>query len=372
MTDKIRILHVITRADFVGGAQFHLLQLCAETIKQGHEVHVASSVGTRYPESLRKVGCVYHPVATLKNTLDPVKNLKSLLELKRLIQRIKPDLICGHSSVAGILSKVVAAHMGVPCIFTAHGWSFTEGNPALKRVLASSLERLLSGLNNRIICVSDHDRKIAVKAGISPRRLVMVHNGVPEPTVRRRTPRPPGKKFVVAMVARFAAPKRQDTLIRALPFIPDIEVRFAGNGPLENSVIELARKLKVVEKVEFLGWRDDIENVLRDVDAFCMLSDYEGFPLAILEAMRIGLPCVVSDVGGCSEAVIDGENGFLVPRGGVAVLADRLNRLIEDRRLALKMGREGLRGFKANFTLRRMVDETMRVYHETISGAGAK
>jgi len=368
--NKIRILHVITRADFVGGAQFHLLQLCAETIKQGHEVHVASSVGTRYPESLKNVGCVYHPVATLKNTLDPVKNLKSLLALKRLIQRIKPDLICGHSSVAGVLSKVVAAHMGVPCIFTAHGWSFTEGNPGLKRVLASNLERLLSGLNNRIICVSDHDRKIAMKAGISPRRLVMVHNGVPPPTLPRRSPKAPGRKFVVAMVARFAAPKRQDTLIRALPFLPDVEVRFAGNGPLENSVIELARALKVTEQVEFLGWRDDVENVLRGVDAFCLMSDYEGFPLAILEAMRIGLPCVVSGVGGCGEAVVDGENGFLVPRGDVAVLADRLKRLNADRPMALAMGREGLRSYRAHFTLRRMVDETMRVYRDTISGAG--
>lgn len=367
MTGQMRILQVITRADSIGGAQIHLLQLSTELVRQGHEVHVAAGPGTSYPEALRRAGCVFHPIPTLNNSLSPLRVLGSFSALRALIREIKPDLVCGHSSVAGILSKLAAADRKVPSVFTAHGWSFTGGGSALKRVLSAAVEKLFTGLNARIICVSEYDRRIALKLGVAAGRLVTIRNGIPflpEPEARSSAR---GRTFTVAMVARFAKQKRQDILVRALAGIGDIQVRFVGDGPLEGDVKALAAKLGLGSKAVFLGWRDDIEGILAGVDAFCLVSDYEGLPLTILEAMRSGLPCVVNDVSGCGEAVVDGETGYLVPRGDVATLAARLKRLCEDPESALRMGRAGRGRFEECFTLQRMVDQTVALYRAVLA-----
>src|SRR5699024_6423825 len=100
-----------------------------------------------------------------------------------------------------------------------------------------------------------------------------------------------------------------------------------GDGPLKDAIATLATDLGLWERIRFLGQRHDVAEHLARAQVFLLLSNWEGLPLSILEAMRAGLPVIASDVGGCNEAVVDGETGFVVQRGDVDALRERLTQL---------------------------------------------
>jgi glycosyltransferase involved in cell wall biosynthesis len=129
-----------------------------------------------------------------------------------------------------------------------------------------------------------------------------------------------------------------------------------------------AAALGLSGRVRFLGYRNDTAECLRGADIFCLISNYEGFPYTTLEAMREGLPTLVSDVGGAGEAVAEGQTGFLIPRGNVDVLAQRLALLAHNAELRRRMGSAAREHFLANFTFDRMFNRTLAVYEEVLSG----
>jgi glycosyltransferase involved in cell wall biosynthesis len=102
-----------------------------------------------------------------------------------------------------------------------------------------------------------------------------------------------------------------------------------------------------------------------------LITNWEGFPLSILEAMRAGLPVVASNVGGVGESVRDGENGFLVGRGDVAQLRDRIERLLTEPELRARLGASGRSRFVQDFTLEVSVARTLAVYEATVAEARA-
>ena len=140
-----------------------------------------------------------------------------------------------------------------------------------------------------------------------------------------------------------------------------------GDGPLLSATEELARKLHISDKVRFLGARTDVPELLKKAHIFVLTSNWEGFPITILEAMRAGLPVITSDVGGCKEAVTDRVTGYLIPRGDLECLKERLGRLINDSQLRVSMGDKGFDRFSKYFTVEQMAEKTIAVYESIIS-----
>ena len=118
----------------------------------------------------------------------------------------------------------------------------------------------------------------------------------------------------------------------------------------------------LADRVEFLGERDDARAFLAQADVYALASHWEGLPRSILEAMSASLPVVASDVGGVSETVRDGVNGFLVPRADVPVLAERLGRLLRDPTLRRAMGRAGRQRYETEFRFEMMLERTVALY----------
>lgn len=127
-----------------------------------------------------------------------------------------------------------------------------------------------------------------------------------------------------------------------------------------------------MDRVEFLGDRGDVLDLLARADIFALPSNWEGFPLSILEAMRAALPVIASDVGGVREAVIHGTTGFLVSRGATGPFRERLEQLLADAELRRLMGQAGRREFISRFTTPRMLEKTLDTYRQAFAGrAGA-
>ena len=363
----MKVLYVITRAD-LGGAQTHLLDLLNGLNRQVTPI-VATGEEGFFTKAVRDLGIDCHVVPELVQRIAPIKDLRALWRLIFVIRDTGPDLVHVHTSKAGILGRFAALIGGVPSVYTAHTWCFAEGTRWWWKIAGIPAERLAARCSPVIINVSEANRKLALRHSIAGEsRLRTIHNGIPDVSARAQ-PGLPGVPRIV-MVARCTPQKDQALLLRALAYIdPPTRVVLVGDGPTRASLEATACRLKIRDRVDFLGERRDVPEILATSHIFALPTKWEGFPLCILEAMRAGLPVVASDTGGVAEALIDRQNGFLVPRGDYVALGGRLKALIGDAFLRARMGEAGRRRYEAEFTREAMLQKTLDVYHEIIRGS---
>lgn len=367
----MNLAYMITRTQ-AGGAQVHLLDLvtgfrraAAITVLAGSEDgegHLGAA--------LKGLGTRFEMLTRLRQPIRPAADLAAFFECRRILRRMRPDLLHCHSSKAGVIGRLAARALQIPTIFTAHGFAFSPGVPPARRLVALMMEALGGRVGDAIIAVSNYDKELAVRHHVaSPDRIRVVHNGVPDVAERASPDRSPPK---VIMVGRFARQKDQALLIRALAPLQGLpwECTFVGEGPTEVSCRALAKALGLDGRMHFLGTRGDVPRLLAEHQVLVLASNWEGLPLSVLEAMRAGLPVVASDVGGTREAVVDGETGYLVPRGDVEALKDRLERLLGDPDLRKRMGLAGRTRYERNFTVELMLRGTWEVYREVLGARG--
>jgi glycosyltransferase involved in cell wall biosynthesis len=173
------------------------------------------------------------------------------------------------------------------------------------------------------------------------------------------------------MVARFEPQKDHTTLLHALAGLRQEpwHLDLIGDGPLLSHTEALTRQLGLRGRIQFWGQRMDVEARLAQAQVALLITNWEGFPRSILEAMRAGLPVVSSAVGGIAESVRNGQTGFTVPQGDVEGLRQRLKELLDDPGLRLRMGRSGRELYEQRFTLTHTVERTFAIYAE-VTDAG--
>ena len=369
----MKILYVITRSDVIGGASVHLLDLATGVTLKGHEVVVAAGVKQGESSGIffdraSDLGITCLKVHNLIREISPVKDVMCFFELRKLIAKLRPDIVHVHSSKAGIVGRLAARSLSIPVIFTAHGWAFTEGVSSRKRKLYIWLERKLSRFSSKTITVSEYDRNLALAHMVGNESLlVTVHNGMPDVDVRQNALLSQ-ETINLIMVARFEKPKNQRALLESLASLNSSgwHLELVGDGPELEGCRQLARQLNIQDSVSFSGACSDVAQRLARADIFVLISDWEGLPLTILEAMRAGMPVIASDVGGVSESVEHNVNGYLVPRDSQVRLCEALLSLIESEELRRAMGREARRKFEDGFTFDLMLNRTLNIYEEVL------
>lgn len=369
----MKLAYVVTRAHPIGGAQVHVRDLACALLHRGHQPVVLTSGRGPYTEALQASGVETIVLRNLGAPIDPLRDLRAFRELRTVLKTLRPDLVSTHSSKAGVLGRLAARSLGIPVIFTAHGWAFTPGVRWRDATVYTWIERLAAPLAARIITVSEFDRRLAWARGVaSGRKVVTIHNGMPDvpPMLRANPSRSPVR---LTMVARFEPQKDHTTLLRALAGLTHEPWRLdlIGDGPLLPEAEALSRQFGLSDRIRFWGQRMDVDALLAEAQVALLITNWEGFPRAILEAMRAGLPVVASAVGGIAESVLDGETGFTITRGDVEGLRERLKQLLGDERLRSRMGRAGRERYEQHFTLSHTVERTLAVYQEIIGGESA-
>lgn len=356
----MKALYVITRADR-GGGQVHVLSLL-KAFRPDIELHLATGEEGWLCEEARKLSIAVHRIRNLTQPINPIKDAIALVETNKLIAKVNPDLIHAHTSKAGLIARLAARMRRVPCVFTAHTWSFADGIERTQQWISRPLERLAARAGGPIITVSEANRLAAIQAGIAtPEGLITIWNGMPD-SAERAVPEYAGTP-TITMIARFVQQKNQLLLLRALSKITDLyKLVFVGDGPMRSVIEEETVRLRMDGRVEFAGERNDVDVILGQSQMFVLSTNWEGLPLSIIEAMRAGLPVIASDVGGVAEVVRHAESGYLVKRGDEEDLRQRLQELISSPLLRLRMGRAGRELFQRSFTLDQMLDRTATVY----------
>ena len=366
----MKIAYLITRAEPIGGAQIHVRDLAVAVRNLGHQPTVITGGSGSFVDSLRAQGVPVIVLRHLAVPIRPLQDLRALGEIQAALRKTVPDVLTTHSSKAGILGRLAGRALGIPVVFTAHGWAFTPGIPSLHAAVYRRIERLAGPLSSRIITVSEFDRRLALEARIAPvDRVVTVHNGIPDAPIELRAD--PGRTPLrMAMVARFEPQKDHPTLFQALAGLTQQswQLDLIGNGPLMHDMEALASRLGIGDRVHFLGQRMDVAEILAQAQISLLVTNWEGFPLSILESMRAGLPVVASAVGGIDEAVREAETGYLVPRGGVEQLRERIATLLSDVALRRRLGASGRARFEQHFTLEHAVSKTLAVYRDVVIG----
>ena len=371
----MKILYVVTAAKFSGPSR-HVLWMAEEMLKRGHTVGLICASEPRLTSAAKDLGIRVFPNPYFVRLFSPLNDLKSLLFVSKAIKEFDPDLVSAHSTKAGYAARFSCAVLKKPVIFTAHGWSFTEGHEFLKRLILPYAEKIAAKATSKIICVSGFDYALAKESNIAPaEKLAVIKNSIdPSPFLETKGSKTreefniPKDTPVLAFVGRLAPQKDLFTLLESCSLLnEEFRLLLVGDGELKGKVQAFVSSKSLGDRVILAGERSDIPEILSGSDIFVLSSKWEGLSRAIMEAMAAELPVVCTDVGGSGELVEHGVNGLLVPAGDPEALAQAIKSLLLDRNARRRMGKNGRKKILKEFTLDRMIKDTVRVCEEVLN-----
>ncbi len=362
---KCDVLYVITRGDDIGGANIHVRDMSLWMKNKGFDVVVLTGTKGIFNDCLDKLGIKNLSTNYLKRNIDLFSDVLFIFWFYKFSLKLKPKLVSAHSSKAGILCRVTSRLFKVaPCIFTAHGWSFTEGIDYFSRKFYLFIEKITGKFTDQIITVCKSDLYMGLNYNVIPKKkITCIHNGMYD-IKTNKIKRYPKDKLVFISVARFDTQKDHETLIKAFSLIKDLnwELILVGSGPTKKKSIEFSKVSGINSKIVFMGRSDNVASLLEKADIFILSSLWEGFPRSILEAMRASMPVIATDVGGVKESVINNVNGFTFKRKQYLELAYHLKFFINNQEKITIFGKNSRDLFKDKFIFEKTALKTNEVY----------
>jgi len=368
MDSQARVLHVLETGGH-GGAETVVLELAKRLPRERYCVEVAVGRAGWLSESLQSEGIRAHVIPRRRGF-----DLRMARETRGLIRQKNIRLVHAHMFRGGLMSSLAARAAGIPAVVTVHGPDDVMGSK--RRAAVHVIGRLAS----RVITVSDYLRRLLISTcRVSPGRVQTIHNGVDFQRFEAR--RQSWRREIRAELGTSQGPnigavgglrdvKGHEYLIRALPELmlsePGVQLLLIGEGPSRGDLERMAQRLGLADRVHFLGFRSDVPRVLSALDCFVLPSLSEGLSIATIEAMAAGLPVVVTDSGGPSELVLDGESGLVVPPGDPRPLAQAVLAVLQDHDVARRLGAAARRRAAA-FDLPVMVERYDTLYREVLS-----
>jgi glycosyltransferase involved in cell wall biosynthesis len=351
-----------------GGVARHVVSLVEALPRDRFAVDVACPRDSLTWASLDGVaGVTLHAIRPHRRRPVP-GDASSWLTLLRLVGAA--DVIHVHSAKAGFLGRLAAAARGRrrSCIHTPHGWSFWAASGAEGRFYLG-LERRAAHWCRTIVALSTDERDAGLRARVGRlEQYRVIPNGVHLERFDNERRPVPGR---ILLVGRLAPPKRPDLAVRALhqlgSSVANAELHLVGDGPLRAETERLAAELGVADRVRFLGARDDVPQLLAQAACLLLVSDYEGCPLVVVEAMAAGVPVVAAEVGGVNDLLDPGRTGFVTPAGDPVALAARLEEVLAHPALAAEMGAAGRREARSRLSIGGMTGRLTELYEEAAS-----
>ncbi len=360
---NVNIVIIITKGD-IGGAQIHVKDIAVALQNLGNKVTVVVGEEAEFTEMLSSLNIPYRVLNYLARQINPVKDFKAFKEIRELLREIQPDLVNLHSSKAGILGRIAVYLDNIPSTFTVHGWAFTDGVSVRKQKIYKTIEKIGALFPTHLIAVSKFDRKIGIAQNVcNAKKITAIQNGMPD-IDHELMANPSNEPPKLIMVARFAQQKDHKTLIEALAELSDLPWELnliGGDGGLLADAKAAIKDFNLGEKVHILGYRNDIDKLMADSQIFVLSSNWEGFPLTIIEAMRAKLPVIASNVGGVNEAVINGETGYVTNSKDELITA--LETLITDPLKRQQMGDQARDNYEKYFTIDTQLENTFQLYN---------
>lgn len=365
---RFRVLQFLSAASW-GGTERMVAELVRGLGRERFEVEAAFFLGDGpVAEELRREGFPVHVLAWT-----PRRTLKVATEMGRLFREHRYHLVHAYGFKLNLLARPLARRSGIPVFVTGQRSVDLDRRPwhsRLDRFSSRWVDAYISNSRAALDLLRTRER-------IEPRKLFLVYNGLPPrffaplPGAREEMRRRWGvteEQVVFLSVANLRPVKGQHYLLKALAELTGTPFRavLVGEGELRGELEGLARRLGLGGRVVFAGAQPDVLPFLEAADVFVLPSLWEGFPVAVMEAMARGLPVVASRAGGVPELVEEGRTGLLVPPADAPALAEALSALARDPEMRRRFGRAG-RERVAGFTVERMCREVGEIYLRLLS-----
>jgi glycosyltransferase involved in cell wall biosynthesis len=355
MTPPLKVVHISS----VDLGIFFLLPQLRALQADGFEVHAMCADGPLVPEFEAERIKVHRIPVTRE--ISPLADLKLLWLLTKILRREKYTIVHTHTPKIELIGQLAAWLTRTPVrLYTNHGLIFL-GQTGLKKFLFKNIARIAGLFSDRVMSQSAEDMDVMIARKIYRRRqIAFLGNGIDvaefdaerftpqEVRAKKRAFRIPEENLVVGMVGRYVWEKGFREFFEAAQIIARarLNVSFVTVGvaleserdPVDFSILN---KLGIEDRVVVLQSRDDMPELYAMMDVVVLPSYREGFPRSLMEAAAMSRPLVASNVSGCRQAVVDGRNGYLVPVKDSRALADKIEVLLDDQKLARQMGAAG-------------------------------
>ncbi|WP_318839847.1 glycosyltransferase family 4 protein [Providencia sp. PROV103] len=328
-----------------------------------------------------KLGIKCIIIDSLTREISPIKDLKSLIHLIKIIKNYRFDIIHTHSSKTGVIGRLAGFISKTPLIIhTVHGYSFPAAKNKIQYIIYYIMERIGSMCGNKLICLHETDKEIAIqKLKVKSNDIYIIPNGV---DVKKYTPPSIENKqlyrkslnlskddIVIGMTGRLWLQKNPIFLLEnMLPLLienKNIKILFVGDGELKKELEKLISIYDLSKQVYLLGWRNDIDRILQSIDIFTLPSKWEGMPLAILEAQSSGLPCIVSNITGNNNLVSNNIDGFIFNlEPNSEEFRDKIKKLIYNKELRMKLGIKSREKVILHHSIEQRIQKIEMIYDE--------
>ncbi len=364
-----RVLHLIETSE-PGGAETVLAYIASNLDPTRYRSLVCVLEEGWLTDHLRTLGIPYVVIEN-RRSYDPV----FLYELVKLIRREKISLMHSHEFMMTVYGSVASKLTGVPLIGTVHGKVYYPDKR--RRILAF---RFAVSLCAKMIAVSDDLHRYLVDTlNFNPHKVMTLHNGIDlerfiagsSRDELRRQFSIPSDALVAGTAGSLFKVKGLEYLLEAARELnnhyPNFLLFIAGEGDQKEALEEKAKELNIGDTVRFLGFYDNIPNLLDAIDVYVCSSLSEGLSLSILEAMAMSKPVVATDVGGNREIIMPDDSGYLVPPCDQSSLAGKISELFDSSDVRERFGRRGREIVEERFSLEKMVRNYEGLYEGMIS-----
>ena len=385
----VKVVNVVTRLS-IGGVAHHVTNLMRGLDPTKYEQQLICGFEGVGEKSMREriLAQGVTPILIPKLVGNPRLNITdgpAFAHILRLLRRQRPLIVHTHTSKAGLLGRLAARLTGVPIIVhTFHGLVLKGHYGPLKSMGVRAIERWLAGFSDRLITVSNEDKKDLLAYRIAPTHKIevipvgleldqFVHGRNRRGVLHRELGLDSAKRLV-GIVGRIAPVKNHrlffDAMVRVLAECTNTHVVVAGDGDLRPAMERYVREIGIANKVSFLGWRYDLPQVYIDLDVVVISSNNEGTPVTAIEAMAAGRPVVATRVGGLPDVISDGETGYLVPPGNVEQLASAIERVLGDGETTERLRRKARESVRHKFVVERLATDIDLLYQRLLAEKG--
>ncbi len=367
-----RVLHVLEAV--AGGTLRHLVDIVATVPSVDHHVVLPPdhahpeqgelSVNAMAAEEMLAAGATIHRVEMLRNPVHPL-NAAGVLRLRRLVHRLQPTLVHGHSSVGGAFARAAVWGTAVPDIYTPNG--VARSRPILM------VEKLLAHRTSKFVAVSASEADRALNLGLtSTGRMAVIPNGINlTPTLSDRFDLRKELQLhadvpIVGTVSRLTHQKAPEDFVRICAEVArvrsDVHFVLIGTGALQRRLNAAVVKAGLSERFHQIGFLRRASLAISQMNVFVLASLFEGAAYAPLEAMAAGVPVVLTDVTGNMDTVEDGVSGLLFPFGETTAMGAAVARLLGDEQESARLAQGALNRVESHFDRRRMGARIEQLY----------
>lgn len=369
---RIKVLEVIRQGQ-IGGGESHLLDLVYYLDKQQFEPVALSFTTGEMVDRLGQMGVKCHVIPSLKAFDWSVQQ-----QVVSLLGREQIQLVHAHGSRAASNMLWPARHLGLPFVYTVHGWSFHDDQSWAVRTARAWSEKLICRFAHRVICVSQSNAATGCQVfGLG--QADVIENGI---NLERFNPDGTFKNlrdefgfsaddFVAGFIARCTKQKSPLDFLEAVRLAhaqnEKIKGLFVAEGDMDAEVDAFIGKHHMADYVYRSRFRTDVPDLLHCIDAYLLPSLWEGLSIALLEAMAMRKAIIATPTDGTKELLKDGDNGLVVPFSQPRQLADALLRLQASGELKTRCGQQAHAMVEQRFNARRVAEEVERIYRQVTS-----